>query len=121
MRPCQKCGSAIHLNVQTCPDCGGEQVATIGPAATRAEVETKPAHPSQEDVNVVKEVALLGPRLAADIASDIVGRLLILCFVMVLPCGAAMIGYAIAGVTGAQWAGAVGLLVVFAGYGLAMS
>ncbi len=30
MRPCQHCGSAILLTESVCPECGGEQVATVG-------------------------------------------------------------------------------------------
>ncbi|TWU07261.1 hypothetical protein CA54_56660 [Symmachiella macrocystis] len=35
MRPCQHCGKAILLSDTVCPQCDGEQVATVGEGATQ--------------------------------------------------------------------------------------
>jgi len=35
MRPCQQCGTALESNVSECPECGREQVASVGLDAPR--------------------------------------------------------------------------------------
>lgn len=35
MRPCQQCGTALESNINLCPECGKEQIATVGLDAPR--------------------------------------------------------------------------------------
>jgi hypothetical protein len=82
MRPCQQCGTALESNVSQCPDCGREQVASVGLDAPRPP-RRKGGQPTPElptgdspSLRVAFGLFLIGGSIALVLAAGYLGWLM---------------------------------------------
>ncbi len=104
MRPCQHCGKAILLSDTVCPQCDGEQVATVGGGATQV------AAPQVADD---RTVAQRQGQVQREAENWLVRTVIIV--TLSINAGLVLFGYLVGGVEGAAFA----MILVAAGIVLA--